>query len=36
MIEYIGLRLAQVFIVSVTILGMTGLIHELWVGSLPL
>jgi hypothetical protein len=34
--DYIAVRLAQVFIVVVFVMGMIGLANELWTGNLPL
>lgn len=36
MSDYIAVRMAQVFIVVMFVMGMTSLVHELWTGSLPL
>ena len=34
--DYIAVRMAQVFIVVVFVIGMISLANELWTGSLPL
>ena len=34
--DYIAVRMAQVFIVAVFVMGMASLVHELWTGMLPL
>jgi len=34
--DYIALRMAQVFIVVVFVMGMISLAYELWTGNLPL
>ena len=36
MSDYIAVRMAQVFIVLVFVMGMASLVHELYTGSLPL